>query len=94
MQDFYWTKYSVKFLLEMLNLSIIIENRLQNMYNYRRYRWMKNPVAKVALALLLVGGTYGGYKVYEHKQEQQQLNTIKALQNSMLTLYKDTKKEL
>lgn len=59
---------------------------------------MKNPVAKVALALLLVGGAYGGYKVYEHKQEQQleqqQLNTIKALQNSVTTLYKDLKKEL
>lgn len=59
---------------------------------------MKNPVAKVALALTLVGGAYGGYKVYEHRQEQhleqQQLNTIKDLQNSVITLYKDTKKEL
>jgi L,D-peptidoglycan transpeptidase YkuD (ErfK/YbiS/YcfS/YnhG family) len=59
---------------------------------------MRNPVAKGALALMLVGGAYGGYKVYEHRQEQQieqeQLETIHALQKSVSTLYKDAKKEL
>jgi hypothetical protein len=58
---------------------------------------MRNPVAKGALALMLVGGAYGGYKVYEHRQEQQieqqQLDTIQALQKSVNTLYKDAKKE-